>query len=220
MVDIGGGEGQLLVRLSVCRTVLAALLTVVAVALVPAAALAQTASPCPPGQPPGRPPGVPPGPPAGTPPSGRGQYPPGECNLRLSQSAAQRGQTVGTSGSGFVPGEVVAMSLQPGGQSLGTTTANAQGEIAHDVVIPADAPLGENRVLAASATRELSASLEVVATPATSRSNRASAPTSTAGGSLARTGVAIAGTVTLGSVLVMAGVLILGAARRRTEAKP
>ncbi len=48
------------------------------------------ASPCPAGQPPGRPPGAPPGnPPVET---GRPQYPPGRCQMALSQSSADQGE--------------------------------------------------------------------------------------------------------------------------------
>src|SRR3954452_7185138 len=78
---------------------------------------------CPPGQPSGRPPGAPPGsPPVQT---GRPNYPPGKCQLALSQSSGQRGDTFTANGNGFVPGETVALSIA--GKSAGSAVAADDG---------------------------------------------------------------------------------------------
>lgn len=166
------------------------------------------ASPCPPGQPPGRPPGVPPnqpGPPPGRPPA----YPPGECNLALSQSAAQRGQTVHASGNGYATGETVVVTL--GGQQVGTAVADSVGAFSLDFTVPADAPIGRTDVLASSASRELTAAFEVIGAAEASRGSAADERAA----ALSSTGTDAARLALLGVGFVLAGVVLLIVVRRR-----
>ena len=168
------------------------------------------ATPCPPGQPIGRPPGTPPNSPGQ--PTGRPPYPPGQCALALSQSSAQRGQTVQASGSGFASGEVVAFSIAR--RQVATSVADAAGSVTASLTVPNDAPIGRTEVLASSATQQLSAAFEVVAAPASDRGRSTAAA---AAGSVARTGAAIAGMALLGAVLVGTGAVLVTGARRRRE---
>jgi hypothetical protein len=167
-------------------------------------------SPCPPGQPSGRPPGQnpqQPGPPNGRPP----QYPPGECNLQLSSGSVARGESVAVTGTGFAPGEVVALRLEPGAHALGTVTADSVGRFTQSVTVPSNASLGGSTVLATSASRELSAALEVTAAADTSRSAPASARASV----LSRTGAEIAATALAGLLLIAVGIVGVMVGRRR-----
>src|SRR5687767_5915317 len=71
-------------------------------------ALGQAVEPCPAAQPPGRTPGNPTtGPATGRPT----QYPPGKCELRLSQSIVAAGGSLQAAGSGFAPGSAVEVTL-------------------------------------------------------------------------------------------------------------
>jgi hypothetical protein len=163
-------------------------------------------NPCPPGQPPGRPPGTPPGnPPVDT---GRPQYPPGRCQLALSQSAAGRGETFQASGGGFVPGEQVTLSIA--GNPVKTVTADSNGAFAADLTVPGNAPFGATQVAAAGANQTLTAAFEVTAAPARTSSGRE-------GASLPRTGVEIAATVALALVLIALGGLAVAWARERRQ---
>lgn len=171
-------------------------------------ASAQAVAPnCPPGQPTGRPPGRPP---TNPPTDARPQYPPGRCQLGLSQSSGARGDTFQASGSGFVPGENVTITMA--GQRAATATAGPDGVINATVAVPNTAPTGQVEVLATGQTQSLSASFDVLAPKATA------APAARTGGtSLPRTGVEIAGITALGFVLVAIGALaVTGARRNRT----
>lgn len=184
-------------------------------ALVALAALLTVASPasaqsprqdCAPGQPSGRPPGTPPnqpGQPDGRPP----QYPPGQCQLALSQSAAQRGETFQATGGGFVPGETVTVTMS--GQRLATATADGNGVFAATLTVPSDATVGRTEVLAAGQSQQLSAAFQVLPAGA------AAAAPSRSSGQLPRTGMEVAAMALFGAVLTAAGVLLVLAVRRR-----
>lgn len=159
---------------------------------------------CPPGQPPGRPPGVPPGNPPGQ--SNRPQYPPGRCQLALSQAAGQRGDSVQATGGGFVPGEAVTFSVA--GQRAAIDNAEPKGVVSAVVVVPQNVPDGRIEVLAVGQDQTLSAGFEVLPSqaPSTSRGNvRASLPV---------TGVQIAGLMSFGLLLVAIGAVAVVSARR------
>jgi len=198
------------------RSILAALLALTlsgVFALVLAVPAGAQASPCPPGQPTGRPPGTPPND-AGQ-PDGRPPYPPGRCNLALSQSAADRGQTVQARGEGFVPGETVAFSI--GGRQVATAVADSTGAAVADLTVPNDAAYGRTEVTASGEAQVLSAAFEVVA-PAAADRGRSSAAAA-AGAGVARTGAAIAAMTLLGVTLLGLGaVFVVGARRRRPAA--
>jgi len=166
---------------------------------------------CPPGQPLGRPPGQNPQTP-GKPDGRPSDYPPGECGLRISRGSVARGESVQVEGSGYAAGELVALRLDPGAHDLGSVHADGNGAFSTSVVIPASATLGQNTVLATSATRELSAVLEV--TPAAAAA-AAAAPASSGSSTLPRTGMEIAGLTAVGLLLIVAGAFAVVTARRR-----
>ncbi len=179
-------------------------------------ASAEAAPNCPPAVPPGRSPGQPPGltnNPA-TPNQAQGNYPPGRCTLALSRTFAERGGTFSLSAGGFAPGERVSLSIA--GIKLQDVTAGADGTIAADVVVPANAPLGATQVRASAGSQVLSANFEVVAAGAT-RSG-ASAPANQPSGLLARTGQEFGMIVSLGLSLILIGAVFVLVARRRRAA--
>jgi LPXTG-motif cell wall-anchored protein len=183
-----------------------ALLAVVSVlALDQSGAFAQAAAQgCPPGQPSGRPPGAPPGsPPVQT---GRPNYPPGRCQLALSQSAGQRGDTFTATGNGFVPGETVALTMA--GRSAGSAVADPSGTFVASVTVPGDAPLGSTAVLASGQSQQLSADFQVLGAGAAADPGQQSA-------SLPRTGAQVAGLTGLGALLLAVGALAVTTTRRR-----
>jgi LPXTG-motif cell wall-anchored protein len=205
------GEGTQRHMRKVTRALVPVVVLLMALATSALPASAQAAAPnCPPGQPFGRPPGTPPGnPPV---PTGRPDYPPGRCQLALSQSAAARGDTFTATGGGFVPGESVVLSL--GSARLTSVVADANGAFSVELTVPNDAPLGRTEVKAIAPSQELTAAFEVVAAPAASRSKTATQ----ANGLLAHTGQQITGIASLGLTLVLIGVVLLIVVRRRRAA--
>lgn len=180
-------------------------------ALSPSSASAQAAEQgCPPGQPTGFPPGQPPTNPGRA--TGRPDYPPGRCQLALSRNAAQRGDTVHTSGGGFVPGEQVTLSIA--GQQVRSVAADDNGAFSTDIVVPANAPIGRTEVVASSATQRLSANFEVLGDTAAAPA-AASAP---GRGTLPRTGTDVAGVAAVGVLLTAAGTALVLMARKRRHA--
>lgn len=189
---------------------LAAVIVMAVLGLSASSASAQAAaSSCPPGQPPGRPPGTPPGnPPVDT---HRPQYPPGRCQLALSRSAADRGDTFQASGGGFVPGENVTLSIA--GSPVKSVVADGNGAFTTDVVVPKAAPLGSTEVRAAGADQVLSAAFEV-----TGPGSRGAGAASSGNGNLPRTGAELAATAALGVVLIALGAFAVVVARERRPA--
>ena len=165
---------------------------------------------CPPGQPFGRPPGTPPdqpGPPNGRPPD----YPPGRCQLALSRSAAQRGETFRATGGGFVPGEEVTLSIA--GRNAQRVIADSNGAFSVDLTVPDDAPYGATKVLASGANQQLSADFEVLAAGAAGSDP---APATARRSGLVRTGSDAVGLASAGlSLVVVGGVLVMIVRRRR-----
>jgi hypothetical protein len=187
--------------------VLVALVALVVGSQAAPATAQAAASTCPPGQPPGRPPGRPPeDPPIHT---GRPDYPPGRCQLALSQSSAARGDTFRATGDGFIPGETVTLSIA--GINVTTVVADANGTFATDLTVPRNAPLGRTQVLATGAGQQLAAAFEVVPSPAGNAAPRAS-------GALVRTGEDIARLASLGLALLLTGAIIVMVVRRRRAA--
>lgn len=193
------------------RTLAFVVLTAAGLLGLSTAASAQSAaSPCPPGQPTGRPPGTPPGnPPVDT---GRPQYPPGRCQLALSQSSAARGDTFRASGSGFVPGESVTLSIA--GNPVKTVVADGNGTFDTDLTVPKNAVIGRSQVVAAGAGQELRADFEVLGSSA----SRSSASARANDVALPRTGVELAGVASFGALLVVIGGMAIAATRRRRTA--
>lgn len=181
-------------------------------------AQAQAAEPCPPSQPTDRPPGSPGSPPrqpADRPP----QYPPGKCELRLSQSVVAAGGSLQAAGAGFAPGSTVKVSFAGASVPLASTTADSAGAFSTNLDIPASTKPGSYTVTASGGAQVLSASLEV--TPAGSRPRAGSGGTSTqaAGQNLPRTGSSSPLPLALaGGTLLAAGMGAVVVARRRSAA--
>lgn len=184
----------------------------------PAQAQAQTAEQCPPGQPfdgePGRP-ASPPGQTFGRPP----QYPPGKCELRLSQSVVAAGGSLQAAGAGFAPGSTVEVSLAGASVPLASTTADSGGAFSSNLVIPASTSPGSYTVTASGGAQVLSASLEV--TPAESRPGAGARDSNAqeAGQNLPRTGSSSPLPLALtGGTLLAVGMGAVVVARRRSGA--
>jgi LPXTG-motif cell wall-anchored protein len=177
--------------------------TLIGVAAAPASGQAATTG-CPPSMPPGRPPGTPPGNPPGQ--TNRPQYPVGRCQLALSQSAAQRGDTVSATGNGFAPGETVTFSIA--GKPAGSAVANDEGVASASLRVPANAAVGQTEVVASAGSGSLSAAFEVLG------DNAAAAP-ETGGSTLPRTGVEVAGLAIFGLLLIGIGAAAVAGARRK-----
>lgn len=189
----------------------------VVVGLLAAPAQAQNDSPCPAGQPPGRPPGQ------AQPDdqTARGQYPIGECQLRLSQSIAAQGETIQAAGGGFAANSPVNLALN--GEAIASATTGGNGGFTTDLRIPDDAAIGRGLITAEGAdpsgdTRVLSANFTVVeagseVAAATSRGER-----SGISGMLPRTGAGIAALTATGAGFVAIGTAAVIAARRRRTA--
>ncbi len=186
------------------------------VAVAGAPALAQNDSPCPPGQPPGRQPGQP----FEQPQEERGQYPIGECQLRLSQSVAAQGETIQAAGNGYAPRSSVDVTLN--GASIGSATADANGAFTTDVQIPHDASVGDGVISAegvdaGGGARVLSANFTVVDADGPAPAASRSAERSGVAGMLPRTGAGIAALTATGAGFIAIGTAAIIAARRRRE---
>lgn len=170
---------------------------------------AHAASACAAGQPNGRPPGNPPGTPA-QPPGRPPQYPIGQCELALSQSAAARGATIRAAGAGFASSAPVTLSLC-NGANVGSATTDSGGSFSGSLTIPANAPLGPCSVTAT----DVAGSSQSAALLITS----AEVPAAAAGptGSLPRTGSSTTiPMIAAGGLLVLGGAALVLASRRRT----
>jgi len=110
-----------------------------------------------PGEPePGPGPGEPGQPGPGQP--GPGQPGPGQPGwapeLRVLDDAATRGTVVPVDGSGFAPGETVALTLFSDPIALGTLTADASGVLRGSFTVPAEASTGAHEVEALGSTSQ------------------------------------------------------------------
>lgn len=69
------------------------------------------------------------------------------AEVTLAAATVQPGGAIHVTGSGFIPGESVAVELHSTPISLGTVTAGADGVVDTTVTIPADAPAGAHRIV-------------------------------------------------------------------------
>lgn len=181
-------------------------------------ARAQAFNPCPAAQPPGRTPGNPTtGPATGRPT----QYPPGKCELLLSQSVVAAGGSLQAAGGGFAPGQMVEVSLSGASVPLASTRADGAGAFSTNLEIPASTAPGSYTVTASGGAQVLSASLQV--TPAGSRpqagAGAGGSDAQAAGQNLPRTGSSSPLPLALaGGTLTAVGLGAVVVARRRAGA--
>lgn len=133
-------------------------------------------------------------------------------SLSISAKDLAPGESFALEGAGFAPDETVAVVLHSDPITVGTLTANDEGEIAGTLKVPSDAPDGSHRIVVTGAESGLTAEVDV--TIAT-----AAAPAGAAGpvaALLASTGTALpiaAASVAL-ALLVAGGALMLRRRRR------
>ena len=156
-----------------------------------------------------------------------------EASIAASSGSAVQGGTVTVTGSGFAPGETVALELHSDVVALGETTADATGAVSAVVTVPASAPVGAHHIVAIGRTSQRTASTALAVTAAEasgggagdgatggSPAGGAAAPVGSSGAApseLAATGGAFAGG---GVLLAAAGAIAAGAAliaRRRSR---
>ncbi|MGI8578816.1 MAG: LPXTG cell wall anchor domain-containing protein [Nocardioidaceae bacterium] len=136
-----------------------------------------------------------------------GTYPPGQCQtIVLGQTVVSPGGSLNLAGTGFTAGETVTASFCGTGTVLGTTTADAQGDVSVTVTIPSDTHLGQRHVCLTGVAGERAVGMVTVVSSTSARG----------GGGLPQTGstllAPLAGT---GVGLLLIGTLLLVAVRRR-----
>lgn len=89
------------------------------------------------------------------------------AELDLSADSAAQGGTLGVSGSGFGPGELVTIRLHSEPVRLAEVTADDRGAFEVRVTIPATAEIGEHTIVAEGAVSGLSAQAAVTVTATT-----------------------------------------------------
>ncbi len=94
--------------------------------------------------------------------SGRGAAVGGYCTGSASGATAEPGGIVPIQASGFAPNETVEATLHSTAVSLGSVTADADGNINTNVIIPLGTPAGQHEILLKGETSGLTATLPVL----------------------------------------------------------
>lgn len=134
-----------------------------------------------------------------------------------SPPTAAGGQPITITGSGWVPGETITLTLHSDPMVLGTTTADASGDWSVTVTIPTSATCGEHTITATgsatnrAADQPKSESHGITITPPCVQPSVSTTPPS----SVSVTGVAAMGIGALGVVLLVGGGVMLLLGRRR-----
>ena len=143
-------------------------------------------------------------------------YPPaGSCSLGVSSAVVSQRETITVNtidcGAGYAPGDPVGLTFESTPVSVGTATADSNGQFSAKVTIPSDAARGAHTIRSSGhrpdgSSLELTAKVTVVA------------PGETAGaGALAFTGSDALPVVWIALVvLVLGSALVIGARRRAT----
>jgi beta-glucosidase len=133
-----------------------------------------------------------------------------------------RGQAIVVEATGFEAGALVDVVLNSTPRALGSTTADAQGVVEYDFVVPADLESGAHTLEFTGATSSGDATVVYAFTVAAESGSTAEADDPTgdvANGSLASTGGAPFGPATAGAVLVLLGLLLVAGGGRLTTAR-
>jgi hypothetical protein len=154
-------------------------------------------------------------------PVGAQVYPPNQCSLALSVSAAVPGQTI-IAGSancspGFAAGATVTITLESDPVYLGTATADADGQFSIPVTIPGDATPGAHSVVATG--QGASGSPPTIRAGLMIMSGTAGARSEGAAGALAFTGSDSLPLVWIALALLTVGTAFVLAVRRRAQAR-
>lgn len=136
-------------------------------------------------------------------------YPPAGCELQLSATAVDPGESFVASACGFEPGATVTFSLVQDGEVtvLGSAAADADGAVRARLTIPSGTPLSEAIVRA----RGLGVNGEVLVLEASLRVGTELASAE----ALPDTGFPAAKVALAGVVIATAGFLLLWTTRRR-----
>ena len=154
-------------------------------------------------------------------PAGAQVYPPNQCSLALSVSAATPGQTIiigsANCSPGFAAGATLEITLESDPVHLATATADANGQFSTPVTIPEDATVGPHTVVAKGqgangSTLTISAELNVVSATAGARAPGAA-------GALAFTGSDSLPLVWIALAMLTVGTAFVLAVRRRAQAR-
>ncbi|MGH9029590.1 MAG: LPXTG cell wall anchor domain-containing protein [Acidimicrobiales bacterium] len=146
--------------------------------------------------------------------------PGGAASLTGSTSTcvASTGCTLTLTGTGFQPGETVALVLDGTPVSLGTTTADPSGDFTQGVSIPANSTAGAHTIVATGETSGAVASFAITLTSSTTGVSSPTTP-SAPSSSLPLTGADISAMVGAAAVAIALGAMLVLASRRRRSAR-
>ncbi len=135
--------------------------------------------------------------------------------LSVSTQAPTVGATVNFSGSGYLPGVVVNLTLQPGAYDLGSVTPDRSGSFSTLITLPAGVS-GSHTVVGAGAAPNDTASTTLVIGVSAAGGGSAGGGGGGGSGGLPNTGAAVIGLGALGLALSVGGALMLFAGKRRS----
>jgi LPXTG-motif cell wall-anchored protein len=137
------------------------------------------------------------------------QYPPDAPSVGTPSSAIANGSTTTVSGSGWLAGSTVSLTIASTPQSLGTATVADDGTFSREVTIPCVEP-GDHTITASGTAANGGARSTATTISVTGACD--------ATGSLPRTGSDSGSLLTLVAVLLIAGAVLVVATTRRRAA--
>lgn len=127
--------------------------------------------------------------------------------VTVEDTTAAAGGSFDVVGTGFEPGERVAIELHSDPITLALVTANASGEVLTRVTIPADVPPGEHELVLTGLASGRTVSIDVTITRAATGAGTVTALGST-GGSFPIALIAVGGLLTAGGGLLLSRTLL------------
>ncbi|MEV7971786.1 putative Ig domain-containing protein [Cellulomonas sp. NPDC089187] len=142
--------------------------------------------------------------------------------LWVAHDEVLAGESQTVTGTGFAPGEEIAVELHSTPVEVGIVTANAAGEAELTFTVPADTSAGPHRVVTLSAAGETSAQFQVISPAVVTPSAPPAAPTPSvvtapATSVLAVTGGMVTGVAVLAAAALLGGLVLLRARRRSAQ---
>jgi LPXTG-motif cell wall-anchored protein len=107
---------------------------------------------------------------------------PATASAHLSASTVHAGGTITVTGSGFIDGENVSITLHSTPVTLATVVADASGDISKSVNIPSDTPLGVHSIVLLGGTSGATATASLTVSAASSGTTDGTSGTSTTTG--------------------------------------